>query len=413
MPQHCVLGCDHDDHERRSYFKFPLHDPERLQQWLRNMGRVGWAPSPHQYVCHQHFTESCFRVSLGTRSLEDDAVPTVFRASEKRKDVEVPGEKTSKYRRSNRNQRIPLPGLVENAERDGAADTPHFNVDASRSKATLLVESRDYMESLGGFKNEPEAAAAAETFDAGVDIHGVLHHAAEGLTVDCLQGDAEVLLVSDFPGVDVQEQLASGFANGHKLLITDSTLAQIKESYPCLAIEHVVAAAAGAEDGASQVIAYFETVPDVLPPVASQLRPPPPDTVLSSALGFKPIASTVPIVSKYVPPLPAFLATGVEKIDPDGDDGEEPDVDCSVKEKQLEEHCYFRRLSKEQLEVVVSELQKKVKVLRKRHRRHLEKLLGLESTVGQLRQDNLLHDERLQLLEKVVLSSRLEVTCLQ
>ena len=222
---------------------------------------------------------------------------------------------------------------MENAEQDGGAVTPHFSVDASRSEATLLVESHDYAESLGGFKNEP--AAAAETFDAGADIHGVLHHVAEGLTVDCLQGDAEVLLVSDFPGVDVQEQLANGFANGHKLLITDSTLAQIKESYPCLAIEHV---AAGAEDGASQVIAYFETVPDVLPPVASQLRPPPPDTVLSSALGFKPIASTVPIVSKYVPPLPAFLATGVEKMDPDGDDGEEPDVDCSMKEKQLEEH---------------------------------------------------------------------------
>ena len=62
--------------------RFPLHDPERLQQWLRNMGRVGWTPSPHQYVCHQHFTESCFRVSLGTRSLEDAAVPTVFRSSE-------------------------------------------------------------------------------------------------------------------------------------------------------------------------------------------------------------------------------------------------------------------------------------------------------------------------------------------
>lgn len=58
-------------------------------------------------------------------------------------------------------------------------------------------------------------------------------------------------------------------------------------------------------------------------------------------------------------------------------------------------------LSKEQLEAIVCELQKKVKVLQQRHRRHLEKLLGLENTVSQLRQSNLLNEERLQLLERV------------
>lgn len=58
-------------------------------------------------------------------------------------------------------------------------------------------------------------------------------------------------------------------------------------------------------------------------------------------------------------------------------------------------------LSKEQLEAIVLELQKKVKVLQQRHRRHLDKLLGLETTVSQLRQTNLVNEERLQLLERV------------
>jgi len=58
-------------------------------------------------------------------------------------------------------------------------------------------------------------------------------------------------------------------------------------------------------------------------------------------------------------------------------------------------------LSKEQLEAIAAELQKKVKVLQQRHRRHLEKLVGLENTVNQLRQSNLLNEERLQLLERV------------
>lgn len=65
-------------------------------------------------------------------------------------------------------------------------------------------------------------------------------------------------------------------------------------------------------------------------------------------------------------------------------------------------NSYHRNsLSKEQLEAIVSELQKKVKVLQQRHRRHLEKLLGLENTVSQLRQSNMLNEERLQLLERV------------
>lgn len=57
--------------------------------------------------------------------------------------------------------------------------------------------------------------------------------------------------------------------------------------------------------------------------------------------------------------------------------------------------------------MIVTELQKKVKMLQQRHRRHLEKLVGLENTVSQLRQNNLLNEERLQLLERVNIEPRM------
>lgn len=57
----------------------------------------------------------------------------------------------------------------------------------------------------------------------------------------------------------------------------------------------------------------------------------------------------------------------------------------------------------------MSELQKKVKMLQQRHRRHLDKLVGLENTVSQLRQNNLLNEERLQLLERVVGLKHLQI----
>lgn len=47
------------------------------------------------------------------------------------------------------------------------------------------------------------------------------------------------------------------------------------------------------------------------------------------------------------------------------------------------------------------QLKRKVKSLEQRHRLHLDKLVDLESTVYQLRQTNLLNEERLKLLEEV------------
>lgn len=64
------------------YSRFPLQDTARLQQWLRNMGRESWTPSRHQYICHEHFAPSCFKVRWGIRYLENDAVPTVFQGAE-------------------------------------------------------------------------------------------------------------------------------------------------------------------------------------------------------------------------------------------------------------------------------------------------------------------------------------------
>ena len=70
------------------FVRFPLQDTARLQQWLRNMGRENWTPSRHQYICHEHFAPSCFRVRWGIRYLDSDAVPTIFQEAEvKQKDT--------------------------------------------------------------------------------------------------------------------------------------------------------------------------------------------------------------------------------------------------------------------------------------------------------------------------------------
>lgn len=97
------------------------------------------------------------------------------------------------------------------------------------------------------------------------------------------------------------------------------------------------------------------------PPAAVPL-PSPAVTVLSSALTL-PIVSTVPIVSKEV-----------TVTSPPGE------------------------LSTEELLGVALVLQRKVKVLQQRHRRHRARLEAMEELVEQLRRESLLSEERFQLV---------------
>lgn len=74
----------------------------------------------------------------------------------------------------------------------------------------------------------------------------------------------------------------------------------------------------------------------------------------------------------------------------------------------LSTNSYYKSsMSKEQLEVMVVELKKKVKNLEQQQRLHLDKMVELENTVSHLRQSNLLNEERLKLLEMVSGEQRL------
>ncbi|CAB1450400.1 unnamed protein product [Pleuronectes platessa] len=207
-----------------------------------------------------------------------------------------------------------------------------------------------------------------------------------------MRGDTEVVVMSDGLAADGQDELVKGIAAAILTQGHDSTT----EDVTCSTEETI------SFQGGHEVIAVFQKIPSVLPPARLVFSP---NTVLSSALSSKPISSTVPIVSKHASAPPTSLVLTLERLDmeegDEGDEGKSDEDDTEQQDHQLEEHCYHRSsLSKEQLEAIVSELQKKVKVLQQRHRRHLEKLLGLENTVSRLRQSNLLNEERLQLLER-------------
>ncbi|XP_043910669.1 THAP domain-containing protein 5-like [Protopterus annectens] len=148
----------------------------------------------------------------------------------------------------------------------------------------------------------------------------------------------------------------------------------------------------------TQVVAYFETVPTATVMSSGQMEPAPLctsalKTVYSSTMNA-PIVSTVPIVSNQAPSSETVMLT-VEKRCPSPESGNMDLIDEQVEESQ----CHKNNFTTEQLEAIVVSLQKKVKVLQQRHRRHCAKLEAMENLVDQLRRDNLVSEEKFKILE--------------
>uniref|UniRef100_A0A3Q3J6P0 THAP-type domain-containing protein n=1 Tax=Monopterus albus TaxID=43700 RepID=A0A3Q3J6P0_MONAL len=381
MPKYCsVRNCKNDSgngKDRKSFYKFPLHDPVRLQQWLRNMGRENWTPSQHQYICHEHFAPSCFKMRWGIRYLESDAIPTVFPEVEKRKAMDQ-SEKKPKRLRANSNQSVTVSNdrtvPVDAVEMESTMHTVHLYeiaVDPAQQEDTSLVESADVGEFAPSLQTDLNSQASVDGFKTGADLPLTLCQ-----TVDDLSGEnTEMVVMSECPAGEGQDELVNRIAaailtQGHGLIVNDSTSYCTDEAVTCLGVED-----------ATRTTEEFSDIHEV---------------------------------SKHVPPSPTSLLLAVERLDTeggDGDDGKSEEDGSENLDYQLEEHCYHKNsLTKEQLETIVTELQKKVKVLQQRHRRHMEKLLGLENTVSQLRQSNLLNEERLQLLERAYLQTSAAVS---
>ncbi|MBN3319132.1 PPP5 phosphatase, partial [Atractosteus spatula] len=369
MPKYCTApncgnSAGHPNPDKKiSFYKFPLHDPPRLRQWLANMRREEWTPSRYQHLCSEHFTPSCFHLRWGIRYLASDAVPTIFQHGDS-------------------------PGV-------------------SQSSDWGLLGGHDWhVQHRTEYKNSLYAIAVDPSRPLLLDAGQLGHVVQTVLPVPLLEGQGDA--GGSFPVAS--RDASAGDALGQAVPPPSSCPGLVVEN---VAFETLVDASPVPDDEPGlQIIAYFETIPNAtVVPAPSQPSPPaPPDTVLSSAL-CPPIVSTVPIVSKHTPS-PGSLVLTLEKLESaereeeGAEEGLRAGDSADSQGKQLEEHRYHRNgLSKEQLEAIVVELQKKVKVLQQRHRRHLEKLMGLESTVAQLTHSNLLSEERLQLLERAYMQT--------
>ena len=223
-----------------------------------------------------------------------------------------------------------------------------ITVDPLQQGETSLAESSDFGESDCSLHTDVNMLASVDGFETAANFPLTLLQ-----TVDDLSSggeNTEVVVMSECPAGEGQQELVNGIAaailtQGHGLVLTDPTLGCMDEGVASLGVQDVTCATEGLLDAQggheTQVIAYFETIPNVLPNEASAQFTLSQDTVLSSALSSKPITSTLPIVSKHVPPSHKSLVLTVEGLDADGeegDDGKSEEDGTEQQDHQLEEH---------------------------------------------------------------------------
>uniref|UniRef100_A0A8D0CBA4 THAP-type domain-containing protein n=1 Tax=Salvator merianae TaxID=96440 RepID=A0A8D0CBA4_SALMN len=430
-------GQPRPDKQRLSFYKFPLHNPERLQQWLVQMNQEKWVPTKHQHLCSEHFAPSCFEYRWGVRYLKPDAVPTIFQTSDGSLKRESPSRPTAEVPAKKLILECQGSGNTAGPQEPGTLETLAIAIDPGVSAAPIFVETQAAPADLGfdavpgplvGAVNlvplvqivEPLKAVTltvASPVEAipghplpgpaeqqGVDLVASVPPAAlEAVPVSSLGLSepfcAEVAVPCEIVGAAEQAPLQALVAEQEvaveqgALIIENVSIEPFLEADPSATT--AAAVLSSLQEPSTEVVAYFETIPTAPITAAASSGVTPPETVLSSALNV-PIVSTVPIVSNQASPETSL--TEDAKL-------EELSV-ADPLEEQLEEHRYHKNegTASELVEVVVG-LQKKVKGLQQRHRRHCAKLEAMEGVVEQLRKENLVSEEKLKLLEMACLQS--------
>ncbi|XP_063287094.1 THAP domain-containing protein 5-like [Pelobates fuscus] len=402
-----------------NYHKFPLQDKGRLKQWLSNMYLENFVPSKKQYLCSKHFKPSCFQLKWGVRLLKPDAVPTMFPftggGSIKKHQPKVKTPQLSPNAKNevcflslpgSNSETLPQSDVVETESLSFALD-PNFSTGQVFIGDESLVKEIVIPNSIEGGVNFLPLVHIVESFDGlslalrpqtqqlssltlpfsvtgNQQVHEIPlnqpisfiteeHIASTSLQHDLYTSDA--MLPQEVPTI-------INVSNDGTLVIKDVSIDPFSES----GFQTVVSEQMTPEE----LVAYLETMQTATSVPVLQSGPlpplmPSPETVLSTSI-TAPISSIVPIVSKHA----ALISENLSE------------QESNVLEEQIE---LPENLTTPELLSMAADLQKKVRTLQQRNRRHTSKLEVLESVVEELKKENIISDEKLNFLEVACVQS--------
>ncbi|NXW53806.1 THAP5 protein, partial [Eurystomus gularis] len=385
---------------------FPLHDKERLEKWLRNMKRDAWTPSKHQLLCSDHFTPDSLDVRWGIRYLKHTAVPTIFSSpGDEEKDSsqntpqEVKSDHLEETNTSVESERASVsletctpkksPVIAENVDEKAEVVCSTALTKPLQIQKLQLQSREDFQADsviLDNSSKQPVQqpnpvlmAAAVQSIEA-----TSVHSSAED-PVGCT---ASVLQFTDPNYLNSALKLKNALGS-----ITDYAIENPNSNVVGCSVEvQPTSENAVLLSTVTQTIEQFsgseESVIAIIVPAQS---PEEPEIVNSSFL---------PIKQEFL-------------------DTEETETDKSVymnayggSEVLQTEHSYCKQdIDRDQLWQKISKLHSKITLLEMEETKTLGRLRSLEALIGQLKQENLLSEEKLKIVENCF--TTLEVTMIQ
>ncbi|NXL89796.1 THAP5 protein, partial [Alectura lathami] len=385
---------------------FPLHDKERLEKWLRNMKRDAWTPSKHQLLCSDHFTPDSLDVRWGIRYLKHTAVPTIFSSpddeekdSSQNSPQEIKREDLEETTKNVESEKVPVslelctpkksPVVAEKTDEKAEVVCSAALSKPLQVQELQLQNREDFQAGSVILDNssqqhihppEPVLMAAAVQNMEATDVH-----ASVEVPVSCT---ATVLQFSD------PEYLNSSLKLNNTLSsITDYALENPNS--------HVVGCSVEVQP-ASENAVLVSTVTQTIEQFNGSE-----ESVIAIIVPAESPKEPEIIDSSFLPIKQEFL------------DAEETETDNSVYmnaysgiEVLQTEHSYCKQdIDRDHLWQKISKLHSKITLLEMQEVKTLRRLRSLEALIGQLKQENLLSEEKLKIVENCF--TTLEVTMIQ
>ncbi|KAF1530895.1 THAP domain-containing protein 5, partial [Eudyptes moseleyi] len=413
MPRYCAASCCKNrggqsarDQRKLSFYPFPLHDKERLEKWLRNMKRDAWTPSKHQLLCSDHFTPDSLDVRWGIRYLKHTAVPTIFSS---------PGDE----------------------EKDSSQNSPQEIKREDPEETNTNVVSAEASVSLEPCtpKRNP---VIAENVDEKVDVvcstalskplqiqklqlQNGEDFQADGVVVDCsskqhIHQPNPILMAAAVQSMEATSVHTSAedplgctatvlqFTNPNYLnssLKLQNALGSITDYAIENSNSHIVGCSVEVQPTSENAV-LLSTVTQTIEQFSGNEE--------------SVIAIIVPAES---PEKPEIVNSSFLPIKQEFLDTEETETDKSVymnaysgSEVLQTEHSYCKQdIDRDHLWQKISKLHSKITLLEMQEIKTLGRLRSLEALIGQLKQENLLSEEKLKIVENCF--TTLEVTMIQ
>ncbi|NXG30450.1 THAP5 protein, partial [Dromaius novaehollandiae] len=413
MPRYCAAsrcknrgGQSARDQRKLSFYPFPLHDKERLEKWLRNMKRDAWTPSKHQLLCSDHFTPDSLDVRWGIRYLKHTAVPTIFSSpgdeekdSSQHNPQEVKREDQEEASGNVESDQVPLSlepctpkkNLVIAENTDEKAEAVCSTVlSKPLQMGKLQLQNREYFQADSVILNNsskwhihqptPILMAAAVQNMESTSVHNSVEN-----SVGCT---ATVLQLTDPDYLNSTLKLKNALGS-----ITD---------YPTENPSSHIAGCSVEVQPASENAILVSTITQTIEQFNGSEE--------------SVIAIIVPAESPKKPEIAnsSFLPIKQEFLDMEETETEKSAYMNAYSEIEVlqTEHSYCKQdIDRDHLWQKISKLHSKITLLEMQEIKTLGRLRSLEALIGQLKQENLLSEEKLKIVENCF--TTLEVTMIQ